>query len=492
MKKRILQQCDDTLNSNIKDILKSIGQISQQLGEKCYVAGGLVRDCLMGQSGKDIDLVCSDSEKVVDSLAKKENIWRSEEGVEKTSEIAKFQKFGTYQTIFRGEEIELVDPRKETYIYQLHQPESVVKGTFLDDVMRRDFTVNSLYLGIQDDDWMEVLDLSGKGLEDLEHNILRTPKDPDQTFRDDPSRLFRLARFQACKGFDIEKETFLSAQRNAHEVNEMVKITKIEDDKVKTIVRERVPRDSVQQMMDKGIVCKGYLRSLDSIGVLSEVIPEVEPMKDCEQDERYHTDDVWEHTLKLVDTLPSTKELKWAGLFHDIGKPSTYDKKGNFYKHEIESDIIAKDIMTRLRFSNDDIRKISNLVLHHMEILSLISLDKLSDRALRHFAIRNDGYESDLIELAYADTKASGVKWKDDHKKIERLEDRLKQLQFTMGMERGKKFELQVTGWDIMNILHIKPSERVGEIRNELTEKVIDGKLKNEREELLSYLKTLL
>lgn len=489
-----LYKCSDTLDHKVLDILREIGSISENISERCYVAGGLTRDCLLGKSGKDIDLVCSDSERIVDELIAQNKVDLNKKGVPK---FAKFPKYGTVQVKMNGEEVELVNPRKETYTYELHQPEKVERGTFLDDALRRDFTLNALFLGIQSDDWMEVVDLTGKGIDDLKAGLLRTPLNPDTTFIDDPSRLFRLARFKSCKGFDIEKETFLSARRNAHEVNEIVIVKKIEDDKEKIVVRERVPRDSVKQMMDKGIVCNGYIKALDDINLLEQVIPEAEEMKDYEQSEEHHLYDVWEHTLRVMDNLPPDKDLRWTALFHDIGKPRTKDRYGTFHHHEKESEKIAKEVMTRLRFSNDEVRRISHLVAHHMNIFNLINQDdprrgkKLSNRAIRRFAVKNDGYESDLIEFAYADTKASGVHWKEDHRKIEKFEDRLQAMELDLGMTGGNRFKLAVDGHDIMSTLHIKPGIKVGEIQKELTEKVMDGFLKNERKELLEYMGTM-
>jgi len=487
MVQKPLQDCLVTLDDKVVNILKNIGKTSDKLGERCYVAGGLVRDCLLGIGGKDIDLVCSNSERIVDGLAEENKLDLNKKGQPK---FAKFRKYGTFQVKMDDEEVELVNPRKETYIYESHKPNKVEEGTFLDDAMRRDFTLNTLFLGIQRDDWMDVIDLTGRGVDDLKDGILKTPLDPDITFVEDPSRLFRLARFKACKDFDIDPETLASAKKNAHEVNEFIEVENKKGDKV---IKERVPRESVRQMMDKGIVCDTYLETLDEIGLLSLIIPEVEDMKDCTQSQEHHLCDVWEHTLRVVNEMPPVKEMKWAGLFHDIGKPSTFDRRGNFYDHEKESEKMAREIMTRLKFSNDDIRYISHIVGHHMNILNLINQDthkqkKPTNRAIRRFAVKNDGYESDLIEFAYADTKASGIHWKSDHRKIEEFETRLREMELDLGMTMGSKFKLAVNGYEIMQTLHIKPGIKVGEVQKELTSKILDGTLKNNKEDLLEYM----
>ena len=497
MAEKILQECSDSLDESVLGVLRDVGKASENLGERCYVAGGLVRDCLLGIGGKDIDLVCSDSEKVAEVIA---DISLAERGKRPT--ITKFKKFGTYQLRFRDEDLELVDPRRETYTYQSHKPETVEEGSFLDDALRRDFTLNALFLGIQNDDWMNIIDLTGKGIDDLKRGILRTPLDPDTTFIDDPSRIFRLARFKACKGFDIAPETTASARKNSAEVNVPLYDainTRLPSGEIKTekiLTKEhRVPREFVRQEMDRGILCKGYVKTLDDLSVLEQVIPEVELMKDCEQPEEHHLYDVWTHTLKTIDNLPQVKELRWAGLFHDIGKPPNHDKCGTFHGHESESEKVSQGIMERFKFSNDDIRRISHIIKHHMDVLGLISQDdprhkkKISDRSIRRFAVKNDGYESDLIEFAYADTKASGVHWKEDHKKIERLENRLRDLELDLGMAGGSKFKLAVTGYDIMNTLNIKPGIGIGEVQKKLTDQILDGTLKNDREELIKFMK---
>lgn len=484
MKHIELKKCDQTFDDNQLEILREVGKIADQIGERCYLVGGAVRDCLLGKENKDLDLVCSDSEALVDALA--DNM---EKDFGKRPTVAKFKKYGTFQIKMQGEEIEFVNPRKETYTYESHKPEFIEVGSFTDDAYRRDFTLNTLFLGIQKDDWMQVSDLTGKGFEDLKAGILRTPLNPDTTFTDDPSRLFRLARFKACKGFEIEEETLLSARRNAHEVDELV----MRDGEWK----ERVPRESVRQMMDKGIICDDYFETLDNLNLLEVVIPEIEAMKDYKQLSKHHLWDVWNHTLKVIKELPKVKELKWAGLFHDSGKPNTFDKYGSFHGHEKESAEIAKKVMTRLKFSNDDIRRISHIIRHHMEPLNLIILDNprrgqtLSNSAIRRFTVRNDGYESDLIDFAYADTKGSGVHWKSDWKKLEVLEDRISEVQMGLGMSGGQKFQLAISGYDIMDTLQIKPGIRIGEIQRDLKEKVIDGVINNERKELIEYMRGL-
>lgn len=461
-----LKKCDITLQPSQIGTLRTIGEVASELGERCYLVGGAVRDCLLGKPNKDLDIVCSNSERVVTELAS-----RLEKQTGKKPTVATFKKFGTHQIKMLGEEVEFVDPRKETYAYQSIKPE-VSKGDFADDAMRRDFTVNALYLGIQKDDWMKVVDLTGKGVEDLKNNLLRTPLDPEVTFRDDPTRLLRLSRFNACKGFDIDPTTKNTAKKSSPEV-------------------KRVPFETIKQLLENSITCNGYIRSLDELGLLKLIVPEFDLLKGLKQGP-HHKYDAGEHTLRVVDDLPKEYKIRLAGLLHDLGKYDTQQAFLNLHGHEEYSTNKALEIADRLKLSNDDKKYVVHIVEHHMDLLNLMNSfnDKNipSGRAIRTFMSKNEGYEYDLIEFARADITATGFPRTEDHRKLDIIKSLIRDEKARMG---EKPFKLQITGKDVMDILGIKEGVAVGKTLSMLKDKVIEGSVENKREDLLRSLKAM-
>jgi poly(A) polymerase len=465
-------RCDSVFTPSQLSALKVVGEASEQLNAKCKLVGGAVRDCLLGKGNKDLDFVCRKPYQVAEKIAD-----YVEETMDRRPKVPVFRKFGTAQVVYRDEngnreELEFVLPRKETYSPDSIKPQVDTGGTFRDDAFRRDFTLNALYLGVEKNEWMQVDDITGRGLDDLRDGILKTPRDPDITFRDDPSRLLRLARFASCKGFDIDDETFESARKNSDEIH-------------------RVPKEMVMQSMKRGIVCDGYTDVADDLNILPELIPQIENIRHLKQPRQHHRYDVWTHTKKLMDYLPPEYRLKFSGLFHDIGKGKAHREQGNFHDHEEYSEEIAHKWLRKYKFSNTDIDEITYIVKNHMAPLYLINTP-MTDKILRRFARKHNqegkDYTDELLVFSRADANASGVHHISDIEKINKAEKRLYETQRQMNIGEGKKFELAVDGHDVMRILDIAPSKRVGEVLDELERLVIDQELPNDENALEDYI----
>jgi tRNA nucleotidyltransferase/poly(A) polymerase len=463
------QKIENKLRKNIKTI-KLIGNTSHSLNERTYLVGGTVRDVLLCNKAKDLDFVSSNSEKVAKKIA---NIIEKETG--KKPRLHIFKKFGTVQIIIYGKEIEFVNPRKETYSYRSIKPNIKKSKKFLDDALRRDFTLNTLYLGIQQDDWMKVIDLTKRGIRDLEDKVLRTPRNPDTTFKDDPSRLLRLVRFSSCKGFTIGKKTLQSAIKNREEIY-------------------RVPKETIKQFIDKGILCKGYFRVMDNVKLLEELFPEVKILETItirKKSKKYHKYNMLEHTLRSIDYVERNRILIWTILFHDIGKRKAYTIHGKSKHHELYSIDLATFIMKKYKFSNYEIRRITKLIKNHMTIRYFnqdYENKELDINEVRRFVI-NNGYKiiKDIEKISIADIYGSGKYIKEEMinmyyvmKVINKLEKEL--------LDNGK-FVLKINGNDVMKVLNIKPSKRVGIIIRDIKELIIQNKLKNNRQELLKHVK---
>ena len=223
------------------------------------------------------------------------------------------------------------------------------------DVLRRDFTINGL---LMDPETGHVLDYVD-GRADLERRVIRAIGDPAVRFREDHLRLLRAVRFAARLGFAIDPPTFAAMQRD-HAL-------------IRKVAAERV-RDELARILTEGGARRGF-ELLDESGLLADILPEVAAMKGVEQPPQYHPEgDVWVHTLLLLEGLRHpTLTLALGALLHDVGKPPTFRvaDRIRFDGHVEEGVRLAHQILTRLRFSNEEIEQVEALVANHMRFKDL-------------------------------------------------------------------------------------------------------------------------
>ena len=187
-------------------IFQQIQQTADELHLECYVVGGYVRDLFLQRPSTDIDVVVVGSGiAIAEALGKR---------LGKGAHVSVFRNFGTAQVKYKGQEIEFVGARRESYSHDSRKP-VVEDGTLEDDQNRRDFTINALAVCLNADRFGELVD-PFDGLEDLKEGTIRTPLDPDVTFSDDPLRMMRCVRFATQLNFFIDDETFDSLERNRH------------------------------------------------------------------------------------------------------------------------------------------------------------------------------------------------------------------------------------------------------------------------------------
>lgn len=442
------------------ELLQFIGKHAEKLNLDCYLIGGAVRDYLLIKKPKDYDFVCVNSEKLINSI----------ESELSNLNVKKFKKYGTYQLRLFDEDVEFVNPRKEAYMTWSHKP-LCKNGTIDDDILRRDFTINTLGMKITNKQKKyNIFDLTRRGLNDFFEKRLDCVSDPYKTFKEDPSRLVRLCIY-ASKGFEPTEEVIESAVELASEIN-------------------RVPPDAIKQMMDKGIVENYFLFWMYKLGILQEIMSEFDLLDTYEQPQKHHIHNVWDHTIETVEFINKNyRTIRWAGLFHDIGKKYVWNERNNYHGHEIESEKIARKIMTKLKFSNQEIREISHLVRYHMDITSRCIHTKPTKRSIGRFFRRHEEFLEHLFILTIADIKASGVHVEKDLEKVYDFYDRLQELKLNINIVAEKTFKLDYSGHDIMNLFNIKPSETVGKIKSMLEEKVCNSELKNNYEKIDEYLK---
>jgi poly(A) polymerase len=352
-----------------KDLAISIVQTLRQKGFSAYLAGGCVRDMLLGGAPKDYDVATSATPAQVMQVFPETYAVGAQFGVvlvpeRQPSEISA----GDGRATARGT-VEVATYRSDHGYSDGRRPDEVRYSIDpREDVSRRDFTINGMML---DPLTGEVLDYVG-GREDLKAGILRTIGDPGQRFSEDKLRLLRAVRFAARFEYAIEPRTMAAIQEMAGGLA--------------AVSRERV-RDELTRMLTDGHPRRAFLL-LDETRLLPEVLPEIAAMKGVEQPPEYHPEgDVFVHTLLALENLPRPcpPELAWGALLHDVGKPATFRRAPDRIRFDGHVDVgvkIAGEICLRLRFSNDDSDQIIALVENHMRFGDVM---RMKESTLKRF-----------------------------------------------------------------------------------------------------------
>jgi len=334
-------------------------------GHQAFLAGGCVRDLLVGREPKDYDVATSATPDVVLEMFPRTFAVGAHFGVVLVADSAGFT--GADASDQTDEEAskpeygitEVATFRSDGAYSDGRHPDGVrYTNSAEEDVRRRDFTINGLLLDpvIAGQNLRSaVIDRVG-GLADLEAGIVRAIGDPGERFEEDHLRMLRAVRFAARFGFELDPATASAVRRLAA--------------KTKAVSRERV-RDELTKMLTEGHARRAF-ELLDETGLLAEVLPEIAKMKGVEQPPQFHPEgDVWIHTLMLLDQLPDgcSFTLAWGALLHDVGKPPTFRRapdRVRFDGHVEVGVAMAAEICRRFRFSNDETRQILALVENHM------------------------------------------------------------------------------------------------------------------------------
>ena len=449
------------------DIFHQISAVADHLDVECYVVGGYVRDLFLERPSNDIDVVVVGSGIEVAAALKQK--------LGKRAYLSVFRNFGTAQIKFKGLEIEFVGARKESYSHDSRKP-VVENGTLEDDQNRRDFTINALAVCLNQARFGELV-APFDGLLDLEDGLIRTPLDPDITFSDDPLRMLRCVRFSTQLKFFIEDETFEALRRNA--------------ERIKIVSGERIA-DELNKIMMTDHPSRGFIE-LYRCGLLELILPELVAMDQVDtRNGRAHKNNFY-HTLEVVDNICQHTDklwLRWAALFHDIGKPRSkrWDSLvgWTFHNHNFIGAKMVPGIFRRLKFPLDaKMKYVQKLVDMHMRPIAIAD-DEVTDSAVRR--LMNDAADDidDLMTLCEADITSKNSQRKkrflDNFRIVRAKLDDLK--------ERDYKRLLQpcIDGNEIMELFHLKPSQEVGALKQALKDAVLDNKVPNEREPLMKLL----
>lgn len=419
-------------------------------GGEVYIVGGAIRDLLLGRPVRDWDLATNLTPDRLPQIFPKTREVGAHFGTvlvtlpEGTYEVTTFRRDGVYSDGRRPDEVEYTQSVNE-------------------DLARRDLTINAF---AYDSRTEEVLDLFD-GRDDLAARRLRMVGDPDIRFEEDALRLLRVVRFAVELDFEIERITLRALTRKAPGIER--------------VSGERI-REEMKRIMTSPQAGRG-LELLFETGLLRRILPELDRCYGVAQNS-FHSFSVFHHCLAAVDQAPRDDEIvRWAALFHDVGKPETREVKADtasFYGHQQRSERHAHRAMNRMRFPKQQRDKVAHLVLHHMFHYTA----DWSDGAVRRF-MRTVGVDqiNPLFRLRAADTMGNGMRTR-IAPELAVLRDRVDgilEAQNALGIK-----DLSINGRDLMAELSIRPGPQIGQLLEALLAEVLESPEKNERDLLLA------
>jgi poly(A) polymerase/tRNA nucleotidyltransferase (CCA-adding enzyme) len=441
------------MKQEIPELVRGMALALEAHGYEAYLVGGSLRDMIIGRTPKDWDLATSATPEEIQALfpdSVYENTFgtvgvktESEDATLKIVEITTFRIEGGY-----------ADHR---------HPDTIQFGkTIEEDLARRDFTVNAMALRIGKET-QALIDPYG-GMEDIGKNMIRAVGEPEKRFDEDALRLMRAVRLGTELSFEIEAKTKTAIQKKSALLG--------------AIAKERI-RDEFTKLIETPNAAEGILL-LEETGLLEQVMPEIREGIGVGQN-KHHIYTIFEHNLKALEYAAKQNYsliVRLASFLHDVGKPRT--KKGDgpdssFHAHEMVGGKMARDILRRLCYSNDIVDRVSHLVRHHM---FYYNVGDVTDAGVRRFLARV-GIEhlDDLLKVREGDRIGSGVPKAVPYK--------TRHLMFMIEKVRKDPLEpkmLALRGDELMRLLQIPPSRRVGDILKILLDAVLEDPEKNKKE----------
>ena len=445
-------------------IFHQIGEAADSLGMECYVVGGYVRDLYLERPSKDIDcLVVGSGIRVAEQLAAR---------LGRGAHISVFRNFGTAQLKYKGQEVEFVGARRESYSRGSRKP-IVEDGTLDDDLDRRDFTINALAVCLNSARYGELVDRFD-GLLDLEDGIIATPLDPDVTFSDDPLRMMRCIRFSTQLNFRIEDETEQALARNA--------------ERISIISQERII-DEFNKIMLAPTPSIGLVE-LSRSGLLPLIFPELAALEGVEvRNGRAHKDNFY-HTLEVLDNVShhggerATLWLRWAALLHDIGKPRSKRWENGvgwtFHNHNYLGQKMVAGIFRRMKLPTDErMNYVEKLVGLHMRPIAIAD-DEVTDSAVRRLLFEAGEDIEDLMILCEADITSRNQQKKQRFlDNFQLVRQKLADLQ---ERDNYRTWHNPISGEEIMETFHLGPCREIGLLKQAVKDAIWDSVIPNDHE----------
>ena len=435
--------------------IAGISRAFQAAGHELALVGGPVRDAFLGRALNDLDFTTSarpeEIEKIIAPLATA--VW----------DVGR--AFGTIAAQCGDMTVEITTYRADTYDGASRKPEVEFGDTLEGDLFRRDFTMNAMALTLPE----LVLVDPCEGLKDLLAGVLRTPIAAEESFRDDPLRMMRAARFTSQLGVSVHPDTREAMVALAPRLAE-ISAERVRDELVRTLSTDN-PRAGIELLVDTG---------------LAEVaLPELPALR-LESDEHAHHTDVYEHTLTVLEQAideehrrfpgqPADLVVRLASLLHDIGKPATrrFEAGGvvTFYHHDVVGAKLAKKRLRELRFDNDTIAAVAKLIELHLRFFGY-SEQAWSDSAVRRY-VRDAGDQLERLHILVRADVTTRNKRKADRLSFayDDLEARIAEL---AELEELQSIRPDLDGEEIMAILGVTPGRVVGEAYAYLLEVRLD------------------
>lgn len=416
-------------------------------GFSAFVAGGAVRDLLMGKKPHDFDIATAATPRQVKTIF--------------THVIDTGIAHGTVTVIENKTGYEVTTYRTEKGYSDGRHPDQVLFEKEIEkDLSRRDFTVNAMAYS----PWRGLIDCYG-GQEDLTRKVIRCVGEPEKRFKEDALRMLRAVRFSAALDFEIDGKTQQAIRKCG-------------------VLLKRVSAERILEECNKILLSAhpDRIRMLHELGLLQYIIPQLEKCFGTPQRNKYHIYDVGEHTIQAVSHTPPDLVLRWAALLHDVGKPSclSTDEEGiiHFYGHYRESVVIADDVLHRLRMEKDNIRDICILIENHD-----VRVEPSLPAVKRMMARTGEELFAKLLLLQRADNQAKNPDY------LEEKLGRIDQVQhiYQEVLAEGQPYlvsHLVVNGRDLIKHGY-KAGREIGDTLRILLDEVVINPALNNREYLL-------
>lgn len=419
-------------------------------GYEAYAVGGCVRDSILGRVPGDWDITTSAMPEETKALFAR----TFDTGIE----------HGTVTVLLEGEGFEVTTYRIDgKYEDSRHPKEVTFTRSLKEDLLRRDFTINAMAYNEKNG----LVDMFG-GIEDLNSGVIRCVGNATERFSEDALRILRGIRFAAQLGFTIEAGTRLGMEMLAPTLQK-ISAERIQVELVKMLVSDRPE----------------LIRDAYELGITKQFLPEFDLLMETRQETPHHMYSVGEHTIHALCNIRADRILRLTMLFHDMGKPAlkTVDDTGraHFKKHAVESEIITKRVLRRLKFDNETMHKVSKLVFYHDYRMPAEA--KNVRRAMNK--IGEDLFPA-YMEVRRADVLAQSMYKRDE--KVKNLDEIEKIYQEITGAGQCVSLkDLAVTGRELIEA-GMKPGKEIGEKLDELLELVLEKPELNTKEALLKQI----
>ena len=443
---------------NVPKPVRMIIGLLEENGFEAFAVGGCVRDTILGRNPQDWDITTSALPHQV-----KEIFHRTiDTGIQHGTVTVMLQRVGYEVTTYRIDG-EYNDSR---------HPDSVqFTADLIEDLKRRDFTINAMAYNPT----VGLVDAFG-GIDDIESKVIKCVGKATERFDEDALRILRAVRFSAQLGFDIEEQTMEAIRELA------TTLEKISAERIHVELEKLITSNHPDKMI-----------TAYQAGITKVVLPEFDRMMECPQNTPYHMYNVGEHTIKVMENVPPTKEMRWAALLHDVGKPDsiTYDKKDpermHFYGHAYVGAKMVPSILRRLKMDNKTIKLVTRLVECHDDRPASKGMNPANIRKSVH-KIGKDIYEQ-YLQLVYADFQGKSKYGKEKGYDAFLYEKE----QFQLIMENNictSKEELNISGKDLI-ASGCNTGSIIGDILNKLLQQVLENPELNKKDILLDIAKTM-